>query len=442
MAIASRDNQFAHRRGPFRVGVSCAAAVLLFTVGSVATSGAAGASSTIKLSYLTHFNTAPGTTIDGSIIKKFEQEHPGVVVQQIEEQSGTEQAKFEAMSAAGQPPNVYDMNSTDAGSIIDTGDASPVDYAAVGYKSQAALLNTYVSGAAGAYQLNGKLYGIPEELSNYGNWVIPGDFKAAGLPVPTTWSQVCADGPKMLKTTGGKVVQEEVALPTNLAEAQAIFFDAVSREYGSSDFNLVGTKSYLTSKPAIAAATMLQNLVYKCHAAVPSLNSSQQGADRYVYWNGNAAMMLTAGTWEVGPADTTYPKVKSEQAYPYPAGPDGTADDLYGLAYVVPKGASNQTLSWQLAAALAGPGTTWLKQFGLFTGTKAVANSAAAQAIPQWSKVWEPLYAKGKYLENLDHGDQIDSIISSALDSILLSDSNVKSALATANAQIVPLLNQ
>ena len=96
----------------------------------------------------------------------------------------------------------------------------------------------------------------------------------------------------------------------------------------------------------------------------------------------------------------------------------------------------------QLAAALAGPGTTWLKQFGLFTGTKAVANSAAAQAIPQWSKVWEPLYAKGKYLENLDHGDQIDSIISSALDSILLSDSNVKSALATANAQIVPLLNQ
>ena len=87
-------------------------------------------------------------------------------------------------------------------------------------------------------------------------------------------------------------------------------------------------------------------------------------------------------------------------------------------------------------------GTTWLKQFGLFTGTKAVANSAAAQAIPQWSKVWEPLYAKGKYLENLDHGDQIDSIISSALDSILLSDSNVKSALATANAQIIPLLNQ
>ena len=429
------------RSGVHFVGASCAAA-LLAGVSAVAGVGPASAApSKITLTYLTHFNQVPGTTIDGQIITKFEQQHPGVVVQQIEEQSGTEQAKYETLAAAGQYPNVYDMNSTDAGTIIDTGEASPVDFKAAGYASQAALLNTYLPGAAGAYILNGTLYGIPEEVSNYGSWVIPGDFKAAGVPVPTTWGQVCADGPKLLKMSGGKVVQEEVALPTNLSEAQAIFFDAVSREYGSSDFNQVGTKSYLTSAPVVAAATMLQNLVYKCHAAVPSLNSSQQGADRYVYWDGNAAMMLTAGTWETGPA-ATYPKVKSEQAYTYPAGPDGTADDLYGLAYVVPKKAPNQQLSWALAAALAAPGTTWLKEFGLFTGSKAAANSPLSKVIPQWSTTWTTLYSKGVYLENLAHGDQIDSIIGSALDSILLGHANVKSTLSSANSQITPLLNQ
>jgi multiple sugar transport system substrate-binding protein len=422
-----------------RMAVPCAAAALLSGAGLAGP--AAAEPSKITLTYLTHFNQPPGTTIDNQIIAKFEQQHPGVVVQQIEEQSGTEQTKYETLAAAGQYPNVYDMNSTDAGTIIDTGDASPVDFAALGYKSQAALLNTYLPGSAGAYMLNGILYGIPEEVSNYGSWVIPGDFKAAGVPVPTTWNQVCADGPKLLKVSGGKVVQEEVALPTNLSEAQAIFFDAVSREYGSSDFNLTGTQSYLTSKPVVAAATMLQNLVYKCHAAEPSLNSSQQGADRYVYWDGQAAMMLTAGTWETGPAKT-YPKVRSEQAYPYPSGPDGTADDLYGLAYVVPKKAPNQMLSWQLAGALAAPSLTWLKEFGLFTGSKAAANSPLSKVVPEWSTVWTSLYSKGVYLENLAHGDQIDSIIGSALDSILLGQANVKSTLASANAQIMPLLNK
>jgi multiple sugar transport system substrate-binding protein len=326
--------------------------------------------------------------------------------------------------------------------LIPTGVVSPVDYKDIGYSSESDLLNSFLSGSVGAYQYNGLVYGIPEELSNYVAWVMPGDFKAAGLAVPTTWSQVCADGPKMLKMSGSKVVQEEVALPTNLAPGQAIMFDTVSREFGSPDFNLAGTKSYLSSAPVIAAATMLQNLVYKCHASVPSLNSSTQGAERYVYWNGNAAMLLTAGTWEAG-AVATYPKVKSEVAYPYPKSPSGvTADDLYGYAYVVAKHATDQSLSWELAAALASPGASWLKEEGLFTGAKTVANSATAKAIPEWSSLWEPLYSKGVYIENLNNSTQIDDIIGSAIDSIILSDANVKSTLQSANAQIVPLLNK
>ena len=109
---------------------------------------------------------------------------------------------------------------------------------------------------------------------------------------------------------------------------------------------------------------------------------------------------------------------------------------------MVPKKTPNQTLSWQLAGALAAPSLTWLKEFGLFTGSKAAANSPLSKSVPEWSTVWTPLYSKGVYLENLAHGDQIDSIIGSALDSILLGQANVKSTLASANAQILPLLNK
>jgi ABC-type glycerol-3-phosphate transport system substrate-binding protein len=424
-------------------GAGAATAALLLATSTVGAGTAGASSAKVTLTYLTHNNEPPATTLDNAIIAKFEKQHPGVVVKQIEEMSGTTYTKFETMASAGDYPNVYDMYQGYAGSIIPTGVASPVDYKALGYTSQSAFLRTYLPGSFGAYKYNGKAYGIPDEVSNYVAWVIPGDYKAAGVPVPSTWAQVCADGPKMLKKVRGRVVQEELALPTTLPASQAIMFDAISREYGSSDFNLAGTKSYLTSPPVIAAATMLQNLVYKCHAAVPSLNSSAEGADRIVYWDGHAAMDLTMGTWN-SDSYKTYPKVRSQVAYPYPGTKPGeTANDLYGYAQIVPKRAPNQALSWQLAAALAGPGLSWLKEEGAFTGAKSVADSPTTnKVVPHWSTFWKPEYAKGVYVENLVKGPQIDQIIGSALDSILLSDANVKSTLQSANAQILPLLNK
>ncbi len=443
MGIVGRHKrQFTRRRRASFLVAPCAAAALLSGLGVIGMAGPAQASSKITLTYLTHFNNGPAYALDVSVIKQFEASHPGVQVQQIIEQSGTEQAKFEAMSAAGTPPNVYDMADTYAGALIPTGVVSPVDYKDIGYSSESDLLNSFLSGSVGRVPVQRSRLRHPRRAFQLCRLGHAGRFQGGRAGRPDHVEPGVYGRPKMLKMSGSKVVQEEVALPTNLAPGQAIMFDTVSREFGSPDFNLAGTKSYLTSAPVIAAATMLQNLVYKCHASVPSLNSSTQGAERYVYWNGNAAMLLTAGTWEAG-AVATYPKVKSEVAYPYPKSPSGTtADDLYGYAYVVAKHATEQSLSWELAAALAAPGSSWLKEEGLFTGAKTVANSATAKAIPEWTSLWEPLYSKGVYIENLNNSTQIDDIIGSAIDSIILSDANVKSTLQGANAQILPLLNK
>ncbi len=435
------------RRGRLAFRAAVLGSALLLTV--VACGGGGGGSGdpngAATLTYLTHFNQVPGSAIEKKVVNAFEKAHPKVKVRIMALQSGTEFTKFQTLASAGSPPDVYLADSSIMSALLSHKVLAPVDYKAVGVRDKNALESQYISGVFDGYTVDGMTYGLPEEYSNYGSWVNVKAFKDAGLDVPTTWDQVCQDGSKLLRKKNGKVVQEEVALPTNLSVSQVYFLDAVAREFGSPLFNASGTKSNLTSKATVNAFTMLQNLVYKCNAAVPSLNSSTQGADRLVFGSGQAAMMFTGGAWYLGSLKQQYKAVAPpiSAAYPYPTtGGAEPASESYGYAWVVPKAGKNQTLAWKLAKALADAGNEDFTQMGLFDGRKSVGSSKAATSQPFWTSVWQPALAHSSYAVSLANGSQIDDIIGNAFDDIILHHGNVKSALQNADKQVQPLLNQ
>jgi multiple sugar transport system substrate-binding protein len=428
-----------HRR--IAIGLVPMLALVLAACGG----GSTTANQHVTITFLTHYNQPPLSTIAQSVASKFEKAHPGVTVKIEALESGTEDAKFQTLASAGDPPNVFDMDNVFGADLLSKGVLSPVDYSAAGYSSQSALQKAYVNGALTAYSSGGKLYGIPAEYSNYLAWDNVKEFTAAGLSVPKTWQQVCADGPKMTQTANGKITHEELALPTNLAGAQYISLDAITTEFGRPLINAAGTKSYLTSSAVIKAMTMLQNLVYSCHAAYPALNSSEQGADRLVYESGQAAMLLTGGSWFTGGLDSSFPALKPpvSQPEPYPTQPGVPAANIsYGYAYVVPKAAPNQQLDWAFAAALGNDGAAWFNGGGLYTGQSVVNKSSAAKSFPYWSSTWEPALSHATYMGNLVNGNQIDDIIGAAFDNIIEDHANVSSAMQSANSQVQPLLNQ
>lgn len=426
------------RRAVAAVMVPMAALVLIAAGGS-------SSASHVTITFLTHYNQPPLSTEAQSVATKFEKEHPGVTVKIQALESGTEDAKFQTLASAGTPPNVFDMDNVFGAELLSKNVLSSVDYKAAGYSNASAFKNAYVPGALTAYTHNGQIYGVPAEYSNYLAWMNVNEFQAAGLSVPTTWDQVCQDGPKMTKSSGGKITQEELALPTTLPGAQFIALDAITTEFGSPLFNAAGTKSNLTSAPVIKALTMLQNLVYQCQATYPSLNSSQEGADRLTYGAGQAAMMLTGGSWFTGSLQSQYPTIKppASQPEPYPTAPGHPPANIsYGYAYVVPRDAPNQSLSWAFASALGRAGADWFKAGGLYTGQKSVNQSSAAKDFPYWSSKWQPALAHSTYMGNLVNGNQIDDIVGSALDNIIENHADVKSTMQSANQQVEPLLNQ
>lgn len=406
-------------------------------------SGVAGALDAVTITYLTHFDQPPGSEIEQAVAQAFEASHPGVTVEIVA--SPDDFTKFQTLASAGTPPDIYLADSTFLAAILSFGDLmAPVDYSAMGAANRDELAARYLPGALAGYIRNDELFAVPAEYSNYQAWVNVEAFREAGLGVPTTWDEVCDNGPAMLRREGASITQMLIALPTNLPDGQAMVLDAIAREFGGSLFSDDGTESHLTSAPVVDALSLLQRLAHDCQASFPSLNSSEAGADRIIFGTGQAAMMLTGGAWFAGTLERVYPDVAPPITAParYPTVGDAEPGSVaYGYGWLVAKG-PNQGLSWEFVKALSETGDQWFTEMGLFNGTVAVADSAAAASNPDWVNVWRPSLETSHYVVSLTNAAQIYDILGTAINEAILTEADVAGALSGAESQIVPLLNR
>jgi multiple sugar transport system substrate-binding protein len=424
------------KHNAFIGGALAALVAASFTIGAGSTSMASTKTTIVLFKHYNSFEKA----YDQQIITGFEAKNPGVTVREDLVPPAEEYTKFVTLVAAGDPPNVY--VDYDGYGVLAENELAPVDYKALGVSGRAQLASEYISPSLlNDFTKDGVLYGVPEELSNYDAFVNKSYYTAAGLSVPTTWNQVCADGPKMLKKNGsGTATQEEIALPINFPAGMILVMNAIADEFGGPLFNSSGTVSNLTSAPVVAAFQMVQNLVYKCDAFVPSLGGGVATIERTLYSQGSTAMVLDVGSW----FSTSPPaKVQHETVVtPYPTVPGHPAvSPDYQYDYTVQKGTSDPALSWKFVQYLQTLGGVAFK-LGLYSGLKSLGSTPTAATVPFWSSVWVPTLKTGIYLPSLLKGNEITTYLGDAYASIIDNRANVKQALTTANSEIEPLLNK
>lgn len=404
------------------------------SIGEAATAHA-GTKATIVL--FKHYNSFE-KAYDKLMITGFERKYPDVTVREDLVPPAEEYTKFATLAAGGDPPNVY--VDYDAYGLLAKNELVPIDYKALGV-TRAQLEKEYTSPSVfNDFEKGGQLYGIPEELSNYAAFVNKSYYTAAGLAVPTTWNQVCADGPKMLVKNGsGTTTRDEVAFPVNFPAGEILVMNAIATEFGEPLFNSSGTKSNLMSAPVVAAFQMLQNLVYKCQAFDPALGGGTSTIERTLYSQGSTAMVLDVGSWFTTQPTKTVQKESVVTPYPTDPGHPSVSPN-YQYDYTVQRGTTNQALSWKYVGYLKSLGDVAFK-LGLYSGLKSLSTTSTAKTLPFWNSVWVPTLKTGVYLPSLRNGTQIATDLGDAYDSIILSHANVKQALASANGQIGPLLN-
>jgi multiple sugar transport system substrate-binding protein len=400
---------------------------------------------TVTVTLLKNYDTSD-TIFNNTIVTQFEAANPGIKIA-LDRPPTTAAPTFETLVAGGGNPNiVYRAGGADVAAPMDEGALIPLDYKAMGLSGYNQLVSQYNNPQlVSSLSYKGVQYGFPEQVSDYGAFINKAQYSAAGLSIPTTWAQVCADGPKLLTMKDGVVTHEELGLPVDFGAILNIM-GALAVEFGSPLFNSSGTKSYLTSKPVVHAFQMVQNLVYKCHAASPALTGTVPASERVQYGQGKASMVLDVGSWYTPTLQDVYPSVwKQTTVTEYPSNPGAPHVSVeYEYEYVVNRSAGDPAATWKFMQFLHTEKVAEeaLTLGGLYYGLKSEAGFVAKQNYPFWDTVWAPSLKVGVFLPELVNLDQIDTDLTDTYVKIITTDANVTSALAGLQSQIAPLLNK
>ncbi len=400
-----------------------------------------GASLSGNVTLLKHFNDFE-KDYNIQLSEGFTKKNSGVKVNVVTPQTGAVFAKFQTLVAGGQPPTVYLANLNYLPQLYKDDALVPLDLNQLGVGSIDELAKQYIPGALDPYTRDGKLYGIPEEVSNYQTWANKSYFEAAGLDIPKTWDDVCAAGEKVSIVEDGVPKREVIALPTNFSAATGLILDAVAREFDANLFSEDGTEAHLTDPGVFKEFQMFQDLVFKCKAFFPSMNGSTTAQERVLFGEGQSAMLLDAGSWYAPQLAQQYPKVSAVATVaPYPT-VEGHApeNDIYGYAYVVPQGQLNETTSAYLGY-LKDQGEAAFK-LGLYSGLANLADTETAKSTPFWGTNWAPSLAEGKAQPLLVNASQIYDILQQAFNQVVINHADVTQTLEAAQRQVAPLLNK
>jgi multiple sugar transport system substrate-binding protein len=176
------------------------AMVVLF---SVATARAALAE--VELTYWTH-EDPNRTEIENKYIKDFEKANPGVKINRVTSPSGKMAEKVLTAFAANRGPDMFNMEIEQEYAYIINQRLASVDFKAVGYSSEKALYDAYLPKVLDPATFQGKLYGLPLELTNWCIYVNDRIFKSAGLDpaknIPKTWEDMAALSDKLVIREG------------------------------------------------------------------------------------------------------------------------------------------------------------------------------------------------------------------------------------------------
>src|SRR5215472_2864577 len=144
----------------------------------------------------------PRVPIDKEIIAEFQKANPDIKVQYDVISAPEYSTKLLTAFAAGSGPDLFNNTSTLVTQYFAARILAPIDYAATGYGDEAALVKKFEGGFDGI-RFQGKLYGVPTEVSNWACYANNAIWQEAGLDPkkdwPKTWEALPAVAEKLTK---------------------------------------------------------------------------------------------------------------------------------------------------------------------------------------------------------------------------------------------------
>jgi multiple sugar transport system substrate-binding protein len=400
----------------------------------------------IELVFWTH-EDPNRTVIEERYIQEFEAANPGITIKRVTHSSTKIQELVLTAFAANQGPDIFNMSIEDEYAYIANGRLSPVDPKAVGYDNLTALKDAYIPKVLDPVIMDGKIYGLPLELTNWCIYINKNVFRDAGLDpetdYPKTWEEVADVSEKLIIRNGDIITRRgfDFRYPYYLV-SMVPMVEQLGGKLISDD-----------GKTAIVGEEAWIEFLNYMKAWGP--NGRNLGAPTYKnarklfnYDNNDIAMAMT-GLYQQGRIKADDPEFYDSgnwMVVPYPQfanAKNEVAGCYYGHYYMVNGQTSSrrQEAAWNFIGYMLSHSEEYLTTVNIIQPTKKLMESDAFKNMP-YSSVFSNDMEKGHIVYYGENSAKMQELIKQAVESVMLSGVSSEKAYATLKAEAQELLDE
>ncbi len=379
----------------------------------------------VEIVIWTHEDAAR-TTLEKRFIDEFMKANPGVTVKYVTYPSGKIKDLTVAGFAANAGPDIFNLEIFDEYQFITNGRVAPVDFKAAGFKSLKDMQAKYMAGMLDPVTEDGKVYGLPLELTNWAIYLNKKIFRDAGLDpmkdYPKTWEDVMAVSEKIVIRDGQIIKRRgfDFRYPYYLTSVVPMV-EQLGGELVSKD-----GKSSITGD---AAWLKVLNYFKDFGPNGKNLGSPTYSQPRKLFDNDkNEIAMSLSGLYQearMRDANPTFFNSGEWMVIPFPQWKDAVRkvpNNYYGHYYMVnaQKPKLSQQAAWALVGYMLSHGSEYLEKVAIVQPTKALFESQTFKSTP-YSDVFAKDMAAGHIVYYGAASSKIESLLKEAFESVMLS---------------------
>ena len=400
----------------------------------------------ITLKFWTH-EDPNRTRIEDRYISEFEATHPNIKIERTTQASTKIIELVQTAFAANSGPDIFNLSIEDEYQYIANQRVAPIDYAAAGYGSKQELLDFYAKGMLDPVTLDGNIYGLPLELTNWSIFLNKKVFREAGLDpdkdYPKTWEEMADISEKLVIRDGDILIRRgfDFRYPYYLV-AMLPMVEQLGGQLISDD----GTTAIVGEEAWIKFLTYMQ----QWGPSGRNLGSPTYKSARKLFnLDNNDIAMAHTGLYQVGRI-----KAENEPFYdsgewmvvPFPVFKDAKKDvaaSYYGHYYMVNAQSSkaNQKAAWEFISYMLSHGEEYLTEVNIIQPTKALLNSDTYKNQP-YSAIFTRDFERGHIVYYGASSSEFQTLIRSAVESVMLSGETPQKAYSTLKRAAQELLDE
>ena len=385
--------------------------------------------------------------LEDRYIEEFKAMHPNVTIN-VTRQSSTKMIELvQTAFAAGQGPTVFNLSINDEYPLIAAGRVAPVDYKAAGYEGVSDLESAYLKGMLDPVKMDGDIYGLPLELTNWCIFVNKNVFKDAGLDpekdYPKTWEEMVEVSEKLVIRDGDILVRRgfDFRYPYYLE-----WMVPMVEQLGGALFSEDGSEAIVGKDAWVKVLSYMQNW---------GPNGQNLGAPTYknarslFNKDNNDIAMANTGLYQEARIKADNPEFYDSGEWmvvPFPVFEDAVNDVAacyYGHYYMVNADAdkATQQMAWEFIAYMLSHGEEYLENVQIIQPTVALMESDTYKSMP-YSDVFSSDMARAHIVYHAENSTEVNSLIRSAVEAVMLQGTSPESAYENLKAAVQELVDE